>query len=110
MMTLDDPPSEIGHVNRRRDDNRWVNLRVATRQQIVLNSPSGTPRRRRDSRDLPTGVFRKGKKYVAACGDQYLGIFTKLDEASEAYAAYVSARRGEFHHKKRPSVAGVGVG
>jgi hypothetical protein len=107
MMTLDDPASEIGHINRHRDDNRWVNLRVATRQQIVWNSPNGTPRRRSDSRDLPTGVFRKGKKYGAACGHEYLGIFNTLDEASNAYTAYVIALRSEFYHKKRPSVAGV---
>jgi hypothetical protein len=65
------PPPYIDHINGLRADNRWVNLRPATRSENALNKhvkPGGC-------KDLPIGVNRRehgGKmKYVATA--QFMG-------------------------------------
>lgn len=46
MMTGEWPTADVDHINMVRDDNRWVNLRAATRSQNMANSrvrPSEDP-------------------------------------------------------------------
>jgi hypothetical protein len=84
-------PSEIDHVNRCPSDNRWVNLREATRSQQCAN-------RVHQNATGFKGVFRQssGRFWTAVKKDgvrHYIGTF---DTAEQAHAAYVTAARETF--------------
>jgi HNH endonuclease/AP2 domain len=86
------PIHEADHKNRNRLDDRWENLRDATRSQQEFNKPS--------TGKIPFKgvVLYKGKKYRARIGkkNKSLGFF---DTPEEAYAAYLKAAQelhGEF--------------
>ncbi len=88
MMTGEQPPEEIDHINGVGTDNRWINLRAATHQQnmrnrrVAAHNTSGT-----------TGVSwnKKAKKWEAyvSVGLKmvHLGHFHTIEEA-------IAARRG----------------
>lgn len=95
-MTGNWPEPETDHRDGDPANNRWSNLREATRSQNTAN------RRLAADRTLPKGVSRSanGKRFVAQFVHQrvvrYLGTF---DTASDAHAAYMFAARdhhGEF--------------
>lgn len=105
FMTGDWPPAgvDIDHINRDRSDNRWANLRLATRAQNNVNTST-----RRKSRSGHRGVGRRapGKKgrpgrwfarIVVDGKVVHLGMFDSLDEAVEA------RRRAEMKHYGRYS-------
>jgi hypothetical protein len=87
------PEFEVDHINRIRYDNRWSNLRAATRQQNCRNSPLRP-------RDLPRGVYKSGPKYQARISINnkcvHLGNFQTVKEAEEAYIAQAYILYGEF--------------
>jgi hypothetical protein len=89
MVSGIDPTKEIDHRNGDKTDNRWRNLREATRQQNVLNTP-----RRKQKGTLPKGVSVNHKRYAAHIkrnGKQvHLGTF---DTPTEAHSAYCEAAR-----------------
>jgi hypothetical protein len=96
-MTGEWPPADIDHINGERTDNRWSNLRLATRAQNIRNS-----RRRSTNTTGFKGVSWQSarKKWVAAITvngiKRSLGRF---DCPAEAHAAYVRAAEkyhGEF--------------
>src|SRR3546814_357316 len=62
LMTGKWPPGEVDHRNGARDDNRWCNLRKATKAQNQANA-----RRRRDNTSGVKGVTwnKARKKWVA---------------------------------------------
>jgi len=83
------PADEIDHENCVRDDNRFANLREATRRQNNMNA--------RTRRDNTSGL--KGASFDKDCGrwkaqichagrQRHLGLF---DSAAEAHAAYCKA-------------------
>jgi hypothetical protein len=82
-------PEEIDHINGDRSDNRWINLRDATRQINAQNIPranahskSGVRGVSWDSeRCLWTVRIRVDKTY------KYMGRFDDLEEAGRAYVA-----------------------
>ena len=88
-------PSEIDHINRERADNRWRNLRVATRSQNNVNS-----RVRSDNSSGVTGVIKRGRRwsaYITEDGRQnYLGTFATKPEAIAARNNAALAMYGEF--------------
>jgi hypothetical protein len=94
LMTGSWPEQEVDHVNRDRLDNRWKNLREASRRDNMANS-------RRPNRSGLRGAFcgSNGKFYsqvVRAGVTHYLGTF---DCALDAHLAYVAAAKnihGEF--------------
>lgn len=69
---------EIDHINRNRDDNRWSNLRLATRSQNNINSKDRISK-------LPRGVMLNKGKYTAYIDKQnkryYLGTYNTIEEA-----------------------------
>lgn len=87
MMTGRDPDGEIDHINRVRDDNRWVNLRDVTRAENLRNRVYRPVRNRSD-----IGVSRsrgKWRAYISKDGrNVYLGTH---ETKGEAQAAYVGA-------------------
>lgn len=96
-MTGEWPTAEIDHINGARADNRWANLREATRQQqngnLKLDKRSTTGIR---------GVHRVAKtgKYIAHISPsgryKYLGIFETLEEAAQARKEAADALFGRF--------------
>lgn len=96
-MTGEWPESEIDHKNMVRSDNRFANLRDANKAQNRMNQ--------RVRQDSGTGI--KGVRFVNSTGNfearikinriaMYLGSFSSVKEASEAYAAAAKLHFGEF--------------
>lgn len=82
------PASDLDHRNLQRDDNRWDNLREATRAQNCANRAAG--RGRSGLKGAHWNAARNcWQSYIKVAGrSQFLGRF---DTAEEAHAAYVAA-------------------
>lgn len=93
LMTGFWPDGEIDHINRVPWDNRWANLRQATREQNVRNSA------KRNKLGVP-GVSRVDGGYVARVTidgiRRYLGFYTRLDAAAEAVKEARTSAHREF--------------
>ncbi len=91
------PSDNIDHINRKRDDNRYVNLRLATGSQnqgnvgLRKNNTSGFP-----------GVcwYKRKKKYRVQMWEngkrKSLGYFSTAEEAYKVYAERHRLKFGEF--------------
>jgi hypothetical protein len=86
----------IDHINCDRRDNRWCNLREATRLQQTWNRT--VPKRTNIT--LPTGVYPKYGKYQAQIRingkPSSLGVFDTPEEAHAAWVAAAKKLHGEF--------------
>ena len=93
------PKECIDHINCIRDDNRFSNLREATKQQNSYNS-----RIRKTSTTGAAGVnySKRDKKYIARCGfngKRYLiGYFDDFNSALIAREAFAKKHYGEFYN------------
>jgi hypothetical protein len=83
LMGVDIPDGmQVDHINRKRDDNRWCNLRLVTGQQNNMNT-----KMQKNNKSGVTGVFWNNKKLrwvanISFKGKQrYLGSFKNLEEA-----------------------------
>ena len=92
------PPEEIDHKNGSRDDNKWENLRLATKQQNQFNRKT-----QRGSRLGVKGVHLLNKgagpylAHIRKDGKLHrLGLFNTLEEARAARAAAEKKIFGEF--------------
>lgn len=89
------PAEEVDHVNGIRTDNRWENLREATRQQNAANQ-----KRRTGHRPLPRGVKKYLKRFRARIHvgdtDYHLGMFDTPEEASREYEEVAELVHGVF--------------
>ncbi len=88
------PVSELDHINRNRDDNRWDNLRLATRSQNMMNAQHHQPS------SCGTGITRRNRGYQARISIDgkrlTLGTFKTNTEAVAAYAAAADKLHGNF--------------
>lgn len=82
------PPADVDHRNGETLNNRWRNLREATRSQNMANQGAQA----NNALGLK-GVSRCGRRYRAQVQKRYLGCF---DTAEEAHAAYRVAAREHF--------------
>jgi len=95
-MTGKWPAAQIDHVNLIRDDNRWCNLREATRSENFFNrrvqcdSVSGI----KGLRQLPSGNW--GVRATIDGRHQYLGTFPCAELAAFVRSEFVDAHHGEF--------------
>jgi hypothetical protein len=92
------PENDVDHINRDRADNRWANLRPATRSENKLN---GGPHR--DNKSSRNGVswFARDQKWRArgTCNgkQRHLGYFDTLEEAAAVADAWRKEHHGEFY-------------
>ena len=86
------PSALVDHANGDGLDNRWENLREATRAQNARNSVKRKP--------LPKGVSRAGHGYRASVSPNgkkvSLGTFDTPQEAAKAYAEAATKHYGQF--------------
>lgn len=96
-MTGEWPTNEIDHINGVRSDNRWTNLRQATREQNNQNTGL-----RADNSSGFKGVTRpKGRTkwhaYINENGRRkFLGSYPTAEEANQAAIAARQVAHGEF--------------
>lgn len=93
-------PKEVDHINGFPGDNRWVNLRLATRSQNMANA-----KRSRINETGFRGVYKTPKgRYVARISinnhNYHLGIFDTAEEAYAVFQAKYHATYGEFSRLK----------
>ena len=85
LMTGQEPPPCIDHIDRNPTNNAWANLRAATMRQ---NQGNRSPTK---GRALPTGVISQGAKFAAKMTQRgrtvHLGTFSTVEEAEAAYRA-----------------------
>lgn len=97
MVTGTWPDPEVDHRNRKPADNRWHNLREATRIQNTANHGG----KKHKASGLPVGVYHDRNGRVRACvtkeGKQhYVGSFETVDEAVVARREASLRRAGAF--------------
>jgi len=89
-MTGEWPKEEIDHINGVRSDNRWSNLREATKGQNMQNLRK---QRGRTSRYMGVSWHQCGRwvSYITVDGKRrHLGLF---DDEEVAYEAHLQAKR-----------------
>jgi len=94
-MTGEWPKGDADHINGIRDDDRWSNLRDATRTQNLANMRSKGASGIKGA----TWVTEKSKWKAQIRIDgknKHLGYFDAPQDASAAYAAAAQAAHGEF--------------
>jgi len=93
-MTGKWPPHEVDHKDRDRQNCRWNNLRLATRQQQLANMPA---RNKSGFR----GVHPHKDRWAALICYNYkqmnLGLYDTPEEAHAVYCAKARELFGEFH-------------
>lgn len=80
LMTGDWPKQDIDHINRKRADNRPVNLRDVSRSENLRNTNGHT------ATSGVKGVYlaEAGNWYVRKFG-KYVGTYDTINEAAQAY-------------------------
>lgn len=94
------PKNEMDHKNGVPTDNRWSNLREATRSQNQSNRKQW----KRRKYNLPKGVLPSGKKYKALVWFKkkhyYLGTFDCPNKAHQAYKKKARQLFLEYYNQK----------
>lgn len=94
-MTRKWPRKEIDHINLIKTDNRFANLRVASKSENKANCPKP-----KTGKNPVKGVHKQRNKWVAQIQvnrkPTHLGSFKTIQEAAEAYLAAAKKFFGEF--------------
>ena len=97
IMTGEWPSLEVDHVNTVRDDDRWENLRLATRQQNCINRRSVNEYGLKGVQFLRRCTKRPWKARIMVNGEHInLGFYATKEEAHEAYCRGAAKYHGEF--------------
>jgi len=93
IMTGEDPPEVIDHVNGEPTDNRWSNLRACSQMENMRNVKV-----RSDNTTGYHGIYPMARSpgYYVRIGGKYIGTFPTL---KEAYKARKRAERLQGYHK-----------
>jgi hypothetical protein len=93
-MTGEWPPEEIDHINSIKADNRWCNLRLATRSQNRANTRVHS----RNQLGLKGVSYQKkgGRWSAQICVDNHRRRLGSFDSPELAHAAYMAAARKAF--------------
>lgn len=95
-MTGNFPVDCVDHINGIKNDNKWCNLRNATRSQNMKNRVMT-----KGNKTGYKGVVANGKKFKAVARlngkPNYLGTFKTAIEAHEVYKQYAKKHHGEFY-------------
>jgi hypothetical protein len=99
-MTGEWPTNMIDHINCVRDDNRWSNLREATKSQNMRNAGV---RKQNTSGHTGVGFHAQTKKWRAFISDDqknyvHVGLFDTIEEAVAARKVAAAKHYGEFFH------------
>lgn len=96
-MTGEWPSNLIDHINRNPSDNRWCNLREATRAQNNYNIKKSV---RNTSGYKGVSFHKNTNKWKATinvkCKPIHLGLFDNKEQAAEAYIQAAKKYHGEF--------------
>jgi hypothetical protein len=97
MMTGKWPDNEIDHINRDPSDNRWSNLREATHAQNMKNLPIFKANKSGRKGVSWHAIGKKWQAHIKADGvNHYLGLFSTVEEAAEAYIEASKRLHGKF--------------
>jgi len=93
-------PEEVDHINSDKSDQRWSNLRIATRSQNGVhkgankNNKLGVKGVRKNKKKFEERIWRDGKTVA-------IGFFSTIEQASEAYKQISLKQHGEFSYASR---------
>ena len=96
-MTGEWPREEVDHRDMDRSNDRWVNLREATKSENSMNRSvqANTKSRRKGVQWMEAN--KKWRAYIREDRKfRHLGLFNTIDEASTAYAEAANRLHGEF--------------
>lgn len=87
------PQKDIDHIDGDRSNNKWGNLRLASRSENMMNLKS----HHKDSQTGYLGIEKKRDKYMAriCVNGKRIGLGTYIDP-KEAHNAYLEAKR-KYH-------------
>jgi hypothetical protein len=90
-------PIEIDHINRIRSDNRWCNLRNATRIENARNMGTSKYNKSGFKGVRWNKQNRKWQAKAKVNGKQiYLGFFKSIEDAANAYKDFAKSEHGAF--------------
>jgi len=99
LMTGEWPPVQIDHRNRDSLDDRWGNLRAATRSQNQWNKGLTQGVKRQTTSGYKGVYYSKQqlkKRWIAQIKNKYIGYFFTAEEAARAYDIEAKKLYGEF--------------
>lgn len=93
------PKNQVDHINGIKDDNRWCNLREATRNENLYNIGK-YPRNKSGFKGVDfVRSLKKWQARITVNGERiHLGYFDNPELAGQAYQVYAKNLHGDFHH------------